>query len=285
MLRAAIHPCSGLKGDIMKDKKYTLLYIVNALAYAAMVAVNALANILPINNIGTGAVSDSYPNLFAPAGITFSIWGVIYLLLLLFVLYSFGAIKGKSGCSTDAVNRIKMCFALSSIANTAWIFAWHYQKIGISLILMLVIFAALTLAYVRINSKALTKKERAFVRVPFSVYYGWITIALIANITTYLVSIDWNGFSISQPIWMIAVVIVGLLIAGIVIIKYRDISYALVVIWAYAGILIKHISSSGFAGAYTSVIIAVSAALAALLAAAVIAVSKSSKEKKVKKEA
>jgi len=269
----------------MKDKKYTLLYIVNALAYAAMVTVNALANILPINHIGTGAVSDSYPNLFAPAGITFSIWGVIYLLLLLFVLYSFGAFKGKSGCSTDAVNRIKMCFALSSIANTAWIFAWHYQKIGISLILMLVIFAALTLAYVRINSKALTKKERAFVRVPFSVYYGWITIAFIANITTYLVSIGWKGFSISQPIWMIAVVIVGLLIAGAVIIKHRDISYALVVIWAYTGILIKHISSSGFAGTYTGVIIAVSAALAGLLAAAVIAISKSSKEKTVKKEA
>ncbi|MBN2878439.1 MAG: tryptophan-rich sensory protein [Clostridia bacterium] len=263
----------------MKDKKYTLLYIVNAVTFAAMVAVNALANILPINNIGTGTVSDSYPNLFAPAGITFSIWGVIYLLLLLFVLYSFGAFKGKGGHSTDAVHRIKMCFALSSVANTAWIFAWHYQKIGISLILMLAIFASLTLAYVRINSKALTKKERAFVRVPFSVYYGWITIALIANVTTYLVSIGWNGFSIAQPIWMIAVVIVGLLITGTVIIKFKDVSYALVAIWAYVGILIKHTSASGFGGAYTGVIIAVSAALAALAAAAMIAANKTFKRK------
>ena len=83
----------------MSDKKLNTIKIINMVTFLAMVTVNALANILPINGVGTGEVSDFYANLFAPAGITFSIWGVIYLLLALFVLYSFGAFKGKKGYS------------------------------------------------------------------------------------------------------------------------------------------------------------------------------------------
>ena len=59
----------------------TPIKIAVVVTYLIMIAVNAMANILPINGIDTGAVSDSYPNLFAPAGLTFSIWGVIYLVV------------------------------------------------------------------------------------------------------------------------------------------------------------------------------------------------------------
>ena len=69
--------------------KNTLMKIFAAAAYLAMVAVNFLANSLPINNRSTGEISDAYPNLFAPAGLAFSIWGLIYLLLGVFVLYQF----------------------------------------------------------------------------------------------------------------------------------------------------------------------------------------------------
>ena len=250
------------------------------MAFAVMVTINALANILPINNISTGEVSDSYPNLFAPAPITFAIWGVIYLLLALFVLYSFGLFKGKKGYSSEAIKRIKYCFIISSVANSAWIFAWHNQMIGLTVILMAVIFVTLLLAYIRIGSEKLTMKEKAFVKLPFSVYFGWITIAAIANITTYLVSIGWNGFNIAEPVWMIMIAVVGLLIGGGTTIIKKDVAYGLVIIWAYAGILIKHLSQSGFAGEYTGVIITVSVSQVIMAAGVVLAAAKQIKQAK-----
>lgn len=263
----------------MKENNLKAIKIINAVTFLGMITVNALANILPINGIGTGDVSDAYPNLFAPAAITFSIWGVIYLLLALFVLYSFGVFKGKSGYSDDSIGRIKLCFAVSSIANTAWIFAWHYKKIGLALILMLIIFITLMFTYIRIRKDQLTSKEKIFVSIPFSVYFGWITIASIANIVTYLVSIGWNGFGIAEPAWMIIVVIVGLIIGGATAIKNMDIPYGLVIIWAYAGILIKHLSTSGFDAEYTGVIITVSVSIAILFISVIALLIKRIKDK------
>ncbi|PLX06432.1 MAG: hypothetical protein C0596_18375 [Marinilabiliales bacterium] len=58
-----------------------VLKILNVVLFIAMVYVNFLANSLPINGQSTGEISNAYSNLFAPAGITFSIWGIIYLAL------------------------------------------------------------------------------------------------------------------------------------------------------------------------------------------------------------
>ena len=68
----------------MKNK---YIKILSGFTYIAMVIVNFLANGLPINNRSTGQISDTYPNLFAPAGPAFSIWGLIYILLGIYVLY------------------------------------------------------------------------------------------------------------------------------------------------------------------------------------------------------
>ena len=262
------------------SKKLTVLKIFNAITFIMMVTVNALANIMPINNITTGEVSDSYPNLFAPAPITFAIWGVIYLLLALFVLYSLGLFKGKKGYSTEAIGRIKLCFIISSVANSVWIFAWHNKMISLTLIMMAIIFVTLMLTYIRIGSGELTAKEKVFVKLPFSVYFGWITIASIANITTYLVSIGWNGFNAPEQMWMIIVVAAGLLICGTTTVLKKDVAYGLVILWAYTGILIKHLSKNGFAGEYTGVIIAVSISLLLLAAGTILAAVKQMKKPK-----
>ncbi len=100
--------------------------------------------------------------------------------------------------------------------------------------------------------------EKIFVRIPFSVYFGWITIATIANVTTFLVSINWNGFGISENIWTVVVLLIGFLITSLVTFKNKDIFYGATVIWAYTGILMKHISENGFDGVYASVISATS---------------------------
>lgn len=224
--------------------------------FLLMVTVNALANILPINGQGTGQVSDFYPNLFAPAGITFIIWGLIYLLLAGFTLYVLGLFR-DSNAKAELLNKIGILFSVSSLANALWIFSWHYHHIGLSVLLMIVILVCLIIINRNMRGEILTTKEKLIIRLPFSVYFGWITVATIANITTFLVSINWNGFGISEMIWAIIIIIVGMMIGLATMIKNRDIAYGIVLIWAYIGILIKHTSQDGFSGQYPAIIITV----------------------------
>jgi hypothetical protein len=225
-----------------------------ALVYVIMIFVNYLANALPINNIDTGAVSDLYPNLFAPAGITFSIWGIIYLLLGLFVLYQFGTFKKISLKEDKLLNKIGIYFITSSIFNALWIFSWHYGLLWMSIIFMLGILFCLIKINLLIREN--NSKELFFLSLPFSIYFGWITVATIANITALLVSVGWNGFGISESIWTIAILLVGSIIGILTSVKNKDIAYILVFAWAYIGIIIKHTSSVGFNNQYPEIITA-----------------------------
>lgn len=222
------------------------------LSFLVMLLTNALANILPINGIATGEISDLYPNLFAPAGITFSIWGLIYLLLGTYVFYQF---LPKSEKTESLIKRINIYFILSSVANTIWIFLWHHQMIAFSVLLMLVILCCLIKISALTNLEELNKKDRLYIKIPFGLYFGWITIATIANITTFLVSISWENFIFSNQLWTVIILLVGMLITSITTIKEKNLIYGLVPIWAYLGVYLKHTSVSGFNNNYPSVII------------------------------
>jgi len=230
--------------------------IIALIAYVAMIVVNFLAVSLPINNRSTGEISDAYSNLFAPAGITFSIWGLIYLLLAIYVIYQF---KSKND---GLLKKINIFFIITSLANLLWIFAWHYDYIGISLILMLVLLLGLIKIADILRSNNLTKEENRFIKIPFSVYFGWITVATIANITVFLVSIGWNGFGIADYIWTSIILLIGAAIGIWRTNKDKCTVYGLVLIWAYLGILFKHLSADGFAGQYPVVIYTVYLCLA-----------------------
>lgn len=247
------------------EKQNNLRFFV-VITFAIMVGVNILANALPINGQTTGEISDSYPNLFAPAGYTFAIWGLIYILLAAYSVYQLGIFK-RSDIEADArlLNKIGIFFAISSIVNAMWIFAWHYKMIGLSLILIVTVLVLLIVINEEIRKRSLSLKEKLLIKIPFSVYFGWITVATIANVTTFLVSIKWKGFGIPETIWTIIIIIVGFLISSLVILRDKNISYALTIIWAYAGILVKHSSESGFNGKYPSVISVVSISIAFLV--------------------
>lgn len=259
--------------------------VVVVVTYLVMITVNALANIIPINGRNTGEVSDSYENLFAPAGLTFSIWGVIYLLLGAHVLYQLGLFHGPEldagarlagdagrGVGTASsraalLTRVGVLFSLSSVANTAWILTWHYDLILVSTILLATMLVLLILITRLLLRAELSTRDRLLVRLPFSVYFGWITVATIANITVWLVSIGWDGFGISETLWAVFIIAVGAAIGTTVILRDRDVAYGLVLIWAYLGIWIKHTSDSGFDGAYPAVIVTALAGIVAFAAA------------------
>ena len=222
-----------------------ILSIINLAGFLGTVVVNGLATSLPINNKTTGELSDQYPNLFVPAGLTFSIWGLIYILLAIFTIYSV-IIAIKKDAAGSFINKIGLLLFLSCIANMAWIFAWHYEIVPLSLVIMLLLLGFLIAIYMRlgVGKKGPAKKEQYLVHLPFSVYLGWITIATIANVTALLVDVNWNRFGISEQFWAVVVIVVGIAIALSVLLRRQDIYYCLVVDWALLGILIKRLASS-----------------------------------------
>ncbi|MDW7656368.1 MAG: tryptophan-rich sensory protein [Bacillota bacterium] len=239
-----------------------------------MIAVNAMANILPINNLTTGAISDDYfPNLFAPAGLTFSIWGLIYLLLAAFTVFQF--FQPGNDAAAKRLKFVQLLFVISSIANAAWIFCWHYLLLPVSLVLMLVILVSLAVINHRMAKEKHAANEWLLLRLPFSIYFGWITVATVANVTALLVDIEWNRLGLSEPFWTVVILIIATAIALAVIGKNRDWAYGAVVVWAYAGILIKHLEpdlSQGFGGQYIMVIVTVSICLGFVAAASFLAI-------------
>ncbi len=218
-----------------------VLVIFNLLTLLGVLAVNTLANTLPINDITTGKVSNNLPNLFAPDGITFAIWGVIYAMLIITVIYQLVLAFGKGDDPEGFINKINVFFIIANLANIVWIFLWHYQKIGFSVIAMVVLFLSLVILYQRlgIGKAEVGFRDKFLLHFPFSIYLSWITVATIANITAYLVKIGWNGFGISDATWTIIVLIVAGLITLLVLFIKRDYMYGLVIVWAFAGIMIK----------------------------------------------
>jgi len=225
----------------MKTNTLWVLKILNLIAFLATVAVNAMANALPINGKTTGELSDLYPNLFVPAGITFSIWALIYILLAVFAVYQLAA---PAANSTGIVAKIGPWFLIASAANIGWIFLWHYQRVSGSLIVMLVLLAALLAVYLRlgIGVHSVSWKERLLVQLPFSVYLGWITVATVANVTAVLVNAGWNRFGASEQLWTVIVLVVAALITLAVLFTRSDLFYALVILWAFLGILLKRLA-------------------------------------------
>ncbi len=225
----------------MHKAKGLIVKVSVAVAYLAMVVVNFMANYLPINGVTSGQVSDSYPNLFAPAGITFSIWGLIYLLLGIYTIYQFNCFNKKGKKNLDKlINKVGLYFIITSLANILWIFSWHYDFIALSLLWIVIILVFLIKIIDTIKKEKLSRQERAFIFIPFTIYFGWITVAVIANVTVFLVSIAWNGFGLSDIFWTIAILIIATIIGLWRMFKDKSIFYGLVFIWAYIGIFIKN---------------------------------------------
>jgi hypothetical protein len=205
-----------------------MIRYLNLLFFGVMIYMNYLANALPLNNQTTGELSDAYPNLFVPAGITFSIWGIIYLLIAIFCVLQFF----PSGSSVSL--NMGWLFTLSCILNAMWIVAWHYQKLPFSLLIM----AALLIVLIYINV-LIRDTPYGLIKATFGVYLGWICIATIANVTALLVFYGWNGFGIPEQVWTIVMIAIGTLIVILALMRFNNPFIGLAVIWAFTGIIIK----------------------------------------------
>ncbi len=224
-----------------------VLQILNLVAVLGTVVFNALVNIIPLNGVSTGAVSDSYPNLFTPPGYVFAIWGVIYVLIITFAFYQVRASQREEQYLQD----IGLLYVFGAIANIVWLILFHYSYgapeilllTPIPIILLLVI---LLYTYVRlgIGVKPVPRNQKLAVHLPISVYAGWISLATIANIASFLNVVVPGIPYATQELWTSAVILIALLITLLMIVLRRDFAFPLVVIWAAIGIATKQAASA-----------------------------------------
>ena len=233
----------------------------NIAAFLLVIAVNGLANAIPIGGQTTGGISAKYPSLFTPAGFTFSIWGLIYLALVAFVVYQ--ALPAQR--DSKSIARISIWFQANCAANALWIFAWHYDFLILSLLLMFVILITLIATYrsLGIVNPATSTTQRWLVQFPFGIYTGWITVATIANISAVQTGMGWDNLGIDAVTWTLIKLAVAGAIGATVVLRRHDAVFVLVVAWAAYGISVKQAATPAVAGAATTL-----AMLGALLAAA-----------------
>lgn len=217
--------------------KHIIRQVTIIAALVATVVVNFLANRLPLNGQQTGEISDQFPIYITPAGYVFAIWVLIYLGLAGYALFQ--ALPSQR--ENPRLQRIATPFVLSCAANCAWLFLWHYERFGITELAMLGLLLSLITIYNRLGrGPEVSRAERWLVNLPFSIYLGWITVATIVNTTVVLYNSGWNGFGLDPQFWTALLLVIATVIGCTILLRRRDVAFALVLVWAFAGIALKH---------------------------------------------
>lgn len=215
------------------------LGIVSIIAWLITVLVSYLSNSGLLNGETMGSISAKYQNLFTPAGYAFSIWGIIYLGLLGFVIYHSPTTKISE--AKETVNtKVGWWFVLSCIANSLWVIAWLYQHLFLSVVLMTFLFVTLlkiAFALSEIKPNATEKlNTNLFAKWPFYIYAGWVSVALIANIAAYLKELQWQGFGIAETYWAVLMIVIASIIHLLVLWKRKMPAFSLVAVWTLIAI-------------------------------------------------
>ena len=226
----------------MKD---TLRQVTNLITVIIALTVNILASTLPLNGQNTGEISDRFQVYFVPAGYVFSIWGIIYISWIAFTIFQFRATQKES----PRLRRLGYLFALSGIANAAWLFTWHYNYFGLGVLVMLSLLGLLIASYLRldVNRISVSTAERWSVDIPFSVYLGWITVATVANVTDWLYLVEWNGFGIAPQTWAVIMIVVASIVGLLMTLTRKDAAYVFVLVWSFIGIAVKQADAASVA--------------------------------------
>ena len=241
--------------------KDILRQITVVIALIGTLAINFLANALPLNGQTSADIANRLPIYFVPANYVFSIWGVIYLFLMGYAVY-----QGRSSQRENPrLRRIGYLFVLSCFANSAWLVLFHYEYFPLTMIAMVILLITLIAIYLRldIGKAQVSRAETWLTNIPFSVYLGWITVATIANASYVLYDAQWDGFGLDGAIWAVIMLLIAAAVTLTIIVTRRDIAYTAVIVWALVGIVIKQSATP---------LVAVTAGLmtAAVIAAALI---------------
>lgn len=223
--------------------KVKTLAIFNFLMYLIAFSVSSLSQLKFFNNQTNGQISAKYEALFTPSAITFSIWGLIFISLFVFVIYHL-IIAFKEGVdfeSNQELLKLSYLFIINNIAVILWVFAFSFEYIGVSVLCMLIQLLTLTFAVVKLEIYSPHKSisSRLFTQFPLSIYFAWICVATMANISVYLVSINWTGGGLSATTWTAILIWLAVGLSVYMDIQKKNAYFGIVVMWAMYGIYKK----------------------------------------------
>ena len=231
-------------------RKTLPLRILALASFVFVLVMNSVATALPLNGLSVGGVSDKYTTLFAPIDFTFGIWGLIYLGL---TIYTFTQLA----TSNEVIQRITPWFIFANIFNGSWIIAWRLELIGLSALIL----ALLLFCLYKINKVTTAQRQdlasTLTTRIPFAIYFGWVTVATIANISSFLVQLGFQDrYILDAQTWTVVILVVATLIGAATAIINSSPSYSLVLVWAFFGIYSRHISPFEWNQQYPNIILA-----------------------------
>lgn len=211
----------------------TTLTIINLVVFFAVLGINYLGSSGFFNNMGQAAVSAKYQTLVTPNGFTFSIWGVIYSLLLATLIYFF--VQRNDPAMAELIRLTSGLFIASSLFNMGWIVAFSYEKLGVSTVFIFGMLLSLMVIIERIYINR-TAFPSTLAGIAFTLYASWVFIATILNIALLLVQKEWNGFGISDSIWTIAILFIAIGFVLFYVSLYRNAVFPIALAWAFYGI-------------------------------------------------
>jgi hypothetical protein len=217
-----------------------ILAVINTVVIAATIVFNSIASSGGINGNTVGGISDKYDTLFTPAGYAFSIWGIIYLGLIAFAIFQLRRAFSKDK-ESDFILQAGPWMTVANIANILWLYAWLNEHIGLSLVMMLVILVSLLILVIRLNMERWDAPFPILVFVwwPIGIYTGWIAVATIANVSSFLVSLEWMAL-LSAEGWTVLMILVAVLLNLAIILLRNMREFAAVGIWALLAISVRH---------------------------------------------
>lgn len=185
----------------------------------------------------TGEVSGQYFRdvYIIPADYAFAIWAPIYLGFLTFAVFQ--ALPAQRDNPRFAATRLWL--AGSALLNAAWGAVFNNLLFGLSAVVIVVMLAVALVMHrtMGIGRMKVYGVER-FVRFPFSLYAGWLTVATIVNVAGVLAVNGWDGFGISYPVWGVVMLLVAAAIVVTTRLRWRDPVYGGVLMWACVGVIV-----------------------------------------------
>ena len=257
----------------MQNDKLRQFFVVFSILL--LIVINYLSNVGAFGGQTNGDVSRKYQTLVTPAGYAFSIWGIIFLGLLAFAIYQ--ALPSQR--TNQRFRAVGWWVVLNAVCNAIWSPLFNNERIGLALVVILVMLFSLVIIEQRLLAKphmplistdqgttlpesSASPKETWLARIPFSIYFGWLTVATILNVAVFLKATDFSLMGFDESTWAIVILIVGLLVGTIVFNRYRSVAYILVFVWAYVAIAVEQrdypqIQLVAGVGAISAVVLAV----------------------------
>ncbi|MGK7908263.1 MAG: tryptophan-rich sensory protein [Synechococcus sp.] len=213
--------------------------------WATMVAIwasfsaNILANVIPLKGLSIGAISNQFfaDVLITPASYAFSVWGVIFLGLLIFAFFQARPTQREN----PQLRRIGWLLVASSIAQIGWVIVFLMRWFSFSLLFMLAILFPLMATYQRLRIGKVTPspQQKWLVNQPISIYLSWLGLATILNVAIALTSLGWSGGFPSPVLWTTIAMVLAAIVAAILAIERRDVAYMAVFVWGLVAIAVR----------------------------------------------